>query len=123
MAEKYVGNTGILSGGLFYKSLDNWIYTFRDSDFTYNGTTYERFTQRRNGSEASVFGFELAAQTQLLDNLNLAANYTFTDSSTDNILEGRSDVPLAGAVENMYCLLYTSPSPRDKRQSRMPSSA
>ena len=104
MAEKYLGNTGILSGGLFYKSLDNWIYTFRDSDFTYNGKTYERFTQRRNGSEASVFGFELAAQTQLLDNLNLAANYTFTDSSTDNILEGRNDVPLAGAVENMYNL-------------------
>ena len=24
---------------------------------------------------------------------------------------------------NMSCLLYTSPSPRDKRQSRMPSSA
>ena len=28
------------------------------------------------------------------------------------------------AIEsNMSCLLYTSPSPRDKRQSRMPSSA
>ena len=26
-------------------------------------------------------------------------------------------------VLNSYCLLYTSPSPRDKRQSRMPSSA
>ena len=25
--------------------------------------------------------------------------------------------------KNIYCLLYTSPSPRDKRQSRMPSSA
>ena len=25
--------------------------------------------------------------------------------------------------ELMICLLYTSPSPRDKRQSRMPSSA
>ena len=24
---------------------------------------------------------------------------------------------------DMHCLLYTSPSPRDKRQSRMPSSA
>ena len=24
---------------------------------------------------------------------------------------------------SLYCLLYTSPSPRDKRQSRMPSSA
>ena len=27
------------------------------------------------------------------------------------------------APELYYCLLYTSPSPRDKRQSRMPSSA
>ena len=26
-------------------------------------------------------------------------------------------------VVNKDCLLYTSPSPRDKRQSRMPSSA
>ena len=26
-------------------------------------------------------------------------------------------------VETCACLLYTSPSPRDKRQSRMPSSA
>ena len=26
-------------------------------------------------------------------------------------------------TENNVCLLYTSPSPRDKRQSRMPSSA
>ena len=25
--------------------------------------------------------------------------------------------------ESFLCLLYTSPSPRDKRQSRMPSSA
>ena len=27
------------------------------------------------------------------------------------------------AIEAFTCLLYTSPSPRDKRQSRMPSSA
>ena len=27
------------------------------------------------------------------------------------------------AVQRHFCLLYTSPSPRDKRQSRMPSSA
>ena len=26
-------------------------------------------------------------------------------------------------AKNEFCLLYTSPSPRDKRQSRMPSSA
>ena len=30
---------------------------------------------------------------------------------------------IVGIVEVINCLLYTSPSPRDKRQSRMPSSA
>ena len=30
---------------------------------------------------------------------------------------------LATSLCSDYCLLYTSPSPRDKRQSRMPSSA
>ena len=29
----------------------------------------------------------------------------------------------AKSIEAFICLLYTSPSPRDKRQSRMPSSA
>ena len=31
--------------------------------------------------------------------------------------------PLDGEALRGICLLYTSPSPRDKRQSRMPSSA
>ena len=30
---------------------------------------------------------------------------------------------LPGGIKDTVCLLYTSPSPRDKRQSRMPSSA
>ena len=33
------------------------------------------------------------------------------------------DVKDADAEYNKYCLLYTSPSPRDMRRSRMPSSA
>ena len=101
MAEKYVGNTGIISGGVFYKSIDNWIYTYSTDGYTYNGDNDYEFTQKRNGKSASVFGFEVAVQKQLTDNLNLAANYTFTDSETDSV-EGRSDVPLVGAVENMY---------------------
>ena len=31
--------------------------------------------------------------------------------------------PIDAAYRELDCLLYTSPSPRDKRQSRMPSSA
>ena len=37
----------------------------------------------------------------------------------DNLL----GIVLTHAHEDHICLLYTSPSPRDKRQSRMPSSA
>ena len=58
--------------------------------------------------------------------------YDFYTKEFSNV--GRSVHYLAVAATNLYentrvlvqkyiCLLYTSPSPRDKRQSRMPSSA
>ena len=51
-----------------------------------------------------------------------------TESVTENYrtaIEDRNTVALEDALRNneSTCLLYTSPSPRDKRQSRMPSSA
>ena len=39
------------------------------------------------------------------------------------IAEARAQGDLSENAEYESCLLYTSPSPRDKRQSRMPSSA
>ena len=35
----------------------------------------------------------------------------------------KEDKPVVGQLLNVACLLYTSPSPRDQRGSRMPSSA
>ena len=44
--------------------------------------------------------------------------------SSFNFLRNKNDVYLFDDNPNLkICLLYTSPSPRDKRQSRMPSSA
>ena len=45
--------------------------------------------------------------------------------SGETVAEGAAAAKAAGAtaVAINCCLLYTSPSPRDKRQSRMPSSA
>ena len=40
-----------------------------------------------------------------------------------NVLFEPLDYGSAGIIRSEICLLYTSPSPRDKRQSRMPSSA
>ena len=38
-------------------------------------------------------------------------------------LEGHSEGRKADYLEGQSCLLYTSPSPRDRTRSRMPSSA
>ena len=46
-----------------------------------------------------------------------------TGSETGNLLWALHNVDLECRYWNDSCLLYTSPSPRDKRQSRMPSSA
>ena len=48
------------------------------------------------------------------DALEGAGGFTIADIANDI---------LTGGVDTDGCLLYTSPSPRDKRQSRMPSSA
>ena len=47
---------------------------------------------------------------------------SITAKLTANLLE-KSGVDRVLAMDLHSCLLYTSPSPRDKRQSRMPSSA
>ena len=46
------------------------------------------------------------------------------DNKILSLLNDRAELAIqAGQAKEDTCLLYTSPSPRDKRQSRMPSSA
>ena len=40
-----------------------------------------------------------------------------------SVLTAGSSWHAAGGIHTLNCLLYTSPSPRDQRGSRMPSSA
>ena len=51
-------------------------------------------------------------------------NLTITSNSPE-VGESRETMAInyKGEEVSIACLLYTSPSPRDKRQSRMPSSA
>ena len=44
------------------------------------------------------------------------------ENTADSITKSDADSYIDSAIDGI-CLLYTSPSPRDKRQSRMPSSA
>ena len=65
--------------------------------------------------------------SQLSDVTSTAAELNLLDGSTANtVVNSKAVVYGSGgqiAATSYTCLLYTSPSPRDKRQSRMPSSA
>ena len=45
------------------------------------------------------------------------------ENRVQEMIQKLSEHAYDGAPLHFICLLYTSPSPRDKRQSRMPSSA
>ena len=66
----------------------------------------------------------LAAAVQLTSGQDPELNFNAAEEQID--LAARRGAELIGLPENfafMGCLLYTSPSPRDRQKSRMPSSA
>ena len=104
MAEKYFNTVGLVSAGLFYKDVDNFIYgqttqNYSDPQF---GNDLE-YSFPRNGGTASIYGFEASFQKQIWKGLGLYLNYTRTESSTEGI-EGREDDDLAlpGTANNMF---------------------
>ena len=67
----------------------------------------------------SSYGDEL--RVALVDGAKL---YDFDTESPDKVLlKGSIFKATVSRIESSLCLLYTSPSPRDTRSSRMPSSA
>ncbi len=129
MVEKYYKSVGLLSGGVFYKNLNDFIYTYRDNQYT-NAKFASDFpgqvnpiptenpgnwslTQQRNGDQVNVYGFEVAFQRQLdfipgkfFKGLGLYLNYTFTESDAKGITnsdgEARTDVTLPGTAPHMF---------------------
>ena len=84
LAEHYFTSVGAVSAGVFYKSIQDYIFSFGTTD-TINGTLYQ-VTQPLNGDSASVRGAEVALQNRLsflpgpLNGIGVYANYTFTSS-------------------------------------------
>jgi TonB-dependent receptor len=115
MAETYFSNVGLLSGGLFYKSINDFVYTFQSEistdAFGPETAGFEVF-QPLNGDKASIFGVEVALQKSLdflpgiLKNLSLDANYTFLTSDASGIRNEdgakRTDLDLPNTTPNMF---------------------
>ncbi|MEO1022580.1 MAG: TonB-dependent receptor [Bacteroidota bacterium] len=86
MAEYYFNSVGIISAGVFYKRLENFIY-IRNFEFSSTGNLngFEA-TQPVNGDDADLWGFEVNLQQQLnflpgfASGFGIYANYTYTYS-------------------------------------------
>ncbi len=107
MAEYYMEPIGIVSGGLFYKSLSDFIFNYTQNDYLdpISQQTFDTYTQPRNLASANILGFEVQLQRQLdmlpgaLSGLGIYLNYTYASSSVDGLpLEGREneDLRLSG---------------------------
>ena len=92
LGEHYFSNVGIISGGVFYKQLQDFIYTRRFRAASFNGVDFGReleLFQFQNGESANLFGAEINYQQNLsflpgaLSGLALYFNYTFTTSSAE----------------------------------------
>ncbi|MCB0436046.1 MAG: TonB-dependent receptor, partial [Mangrovimonas sp.] len=107
MAEHYFKSVGIISGGLFYKNIKDFIYIRQ----TENTDGYEVY-QPLNGKGASVFGAEVSFQRRLdflpgfAKNFSIYLNYTYLTSNADGIYnedgEERSDLDLPQTSPNMF---------------------
>lgn len=116
LGEHYFGNVGVISGGLFFKRMNDFIFP-RSFESAYPvgsaSPTVDniRITQIQNGDEATLFGAELAFQRQLdflpgaLSGLGIYANYTYTNSDAtipsrtqDNATES---IQLPGQAEHV----------------------
>jgi TonB-dependent receptor len=104
MAERYYENVGLISGGAFYKDIDDFVYTITTQGFTdpQFGSDLQ-YSRPENGGTASVYGLEASFQRQFLKNFGIYLNYTFTRSSTTGI-EDRDgeDLQLPGTAGNMF---------------------
>lgn len=112
MYERYFRNVGLLSAGVFYKDIEDFIYLFQTRDFQdpLSGRTFDRYFQPQNGEGGQLFGFEIAVQRQLdflpgiLRNFGAYANYTLTQSDVDLVRtedgDVRENIDLPGTAEH-----------------------
>lgn len=109
-ADYYFKSIGLVSAGVFYKRINDFIVDQRISDYIYNGETYQKFTQPKNAGNADLLGVELGYQRDFgfiapaLKHFGFYGNYTYTYTRVSDFnFEGReneSGLRLPGSPKN-----------------------
>ena len=88
----YPTELSVLSAGIFWKSIEDFIFIQTIDDYEFAGRTFDEATIALNGEDADVFGIELNYQQHFgflgapWDAFLIAINYTYvdTEATTDD---------------------------------------
>jgi TonB-dependent receptor len=103
-AEYYPTDLSVMSAGIFYKKINDFIFEQTFEDFSFLGRTYDEITISQNGDDATLLGLELNYQQALnflpspFDGLLVNLNYTYVDG--DASVGGR-DITLPKQSQNL----------------------
>lgn len=109
-ADYYFKSIGLVSAGVFYKKIDDFIVNQVSTNYEYNGNLYNRFIQPKNAGNANLIGMELSYQRDFgfiapaLKCIGFYGTYTFTHSRVEDFnFEGREnekDLSLPGSPKH-----------------------
>jgi TonB-dependent receptor len=102
--EWYFGTQGLLSGGLYWKSVDSFTQTAIISEVLPDdfGGTAGGVTTFTNGRGGRIEGVELNAQYAFENGFGFNANYTYAKSTTANASSFAAHLPFPGVAANAY---------------------
>jgi TonB-dependent receptor len=105
--EDYLAGGGLVSAGFFYKQVDNFVVnaniaTLVPDDF--GGTTNNVVTPV-NGGKGRIYGVEIGAQYSFSNGIGFAANYTRSESTSDQDTSFATDLPIPGVSKDSINLV------------------
>jgi TonB-dependent receptor len=105
--EDYLSSGGLISAGFFYKAVDNFVIlqnipTLVPDDF---GGTVGNVVTPVNGGRGKIYGGTLAGQYTFQNGFGFAANYTRSESESDQNTSFASNLPIPGVSKDSINLI------------------
>jgi TonB-dependent receptor len=104
--EHYFGKQGLISAGVFYKTVDSFIVanTFPVSvkDQSVAGASSGPFTSVINGEGGTIKGVEAQVQYAFENGFGFTANYTYSDSTSPYSNDQAKNLPIPGVSKNAF---------------------
>lgn len=109
-ADYYFKSIGLVSAGVFYKKIDDFIVNQISANYEYQGNVYTKFTQPKNAGNANLLGVEFSFQRDFgfiapaLKCVGFYGTYTYTHTRVEDFnFEGRENekgLSLPGSPEH-----------------------